>query len=109
MKSLPSTEQAALYRVIPFIKKTSIIIRKVRAITQNTVAQYTMTKNEMTHVANTELEPINPKPSDENPINSLEALVANMCFCKLRTLCPDKNSSECMKHRNIYQEFMQSR
>jgi hypothetical protein len=40
---------------------------------------------------------------------SLEELVADTCFCKLREFCHDKNSDECMKHRNIYQEFMQSK
>ncbi|HQS42904.1 MAG TPA: hypothetical protein PLJ70_00605 [Methylotenera sp.] len=39
----------------------------------------------------------------------LEELVADTCFCKLREFCHDKNSAECMKHRNIYQEFMQSK
>jgi hypothetical protein len=41
--------------------------------------------------------------------SSLEELVADTCFCKLREFCHDKNSAECMKHRNIYQEFMQSK
>ncbi len=43
------------------------------------------------------------------PAANLEELVANTCFCKLREFCHDKNSAECMKHRNIYQEFMQSK
>jgi len=37
---------------------------------------------------------------------TLEQMVANTCFCKLREYCPDKNSAECMRHRNIYAEFM---
>jgi hypothetical protein len=37
---------------------------------------------------------------------TLEQMVANTCFCKLRTSCSDKNSSECMQHTNIYAEFM---
>jgi hypothetical protein len=37
---------------------------------------------------------------------TLEQMVANTCFCKLRTSCSDKNSSECMQHKNIYAEFM---
>ncbi|MDZ4099868.1 MAG: hypothetical protein U1E13_14405 [Methylophilaceae bacterium] len=37
---------------------------------------------------------------------SLQELVANTCFCKLREQCPDKSSAECMAHRNIYAEFM---
>jgi len=40
---------------------------------------------------------------------TLEQVVANTCFCKLREQCPDKSSSECLKHRNIYQEFMQTK
>lgn len=47
--------------------------------------------------------------SIDSRITSLEALVANTCFCKLKNVCPDKTSLECMKHRNIYQEFNQSR
>jgi hypothetical protein len=37
---------------------------------------------------------------------SLEQMVADTCFCKLREHCYDKNSAECMQHRNIYAEFM---
>jgi hypothetical protein len=36
----------------------------------------------------------------------LESLVANTCFCKLKEKCEDKNSTECMRERNIYAEFM---
>ena len=43
------------------------------------------------------------------PATTLEQIVANTCFCKLRESCPDKNSPECMKHRNIFLEFMQSK
>lgn len=39
-------------------------------------------------------------------ITSLEQMVANTCFCKLREQCVDKNSPECMRHRNIVAEFM---
>ena len=39
-------------------------------------------------------------------LSSLEQMVANTCFCKLRERCEDKNSSECMRHRNIVAEFM---
>lgn len=39
-------------------------------------------------------------------INSLEQMVKNTCFCKLREECKDKNSPECMRHRNIVAEFM---
>jgi len=37
---------------------------------------------------------------------TLEEMVAHACFCKLRAICYDKNSSECMRKRNIYAEFM---
>lgn len=37
---------------------------------------------------------------------TLEQMVANTCFCKLKTSCSDKSSRECMQHRNIYAEFM---
>lgn len=39
-------------------------------------------------------------------INSLESMVNNTCFCKLREQCIDKNSPECMRHRNLVAEFM---
>lgn len=46
----------------------------------------------------------------DQPVNqeavTLEQLVAQTCFCKLREHCADKNSAECMRHRNIYAEFM---
>lgn len=37
---------------------------------------------------------------------TLAQLVAKTCFCKLREHCEDKSSAECMRHRNIYAEFM---
>ncbi|WP_155522422.1 hypothetical protein [Pseudomethylobacillus aquaticus] len=40
--------------------------------------------------------------------HSLEELVQHTCFCKLRESCPDKQAEECMRHRNIYAEFMRS-
>jgi hypothetical protein len=40
---------------------------------------------------------------------TLEQMIANTCFCKLKELCPDKNSAECMRHKNIYDEFMQQK
>jgi hypothetical protein len=46
----------------------------------------------------------------ENSLSSLsllEEVVAKTCFCKLRESCDDKTSSECLKERNIYKEFMQ--
>jgi len=39
-------------------------------------------------------------------VTSLEEMVNITCFCKLKEFCVDKNGSECMRHRNIYQEFM---
>ena len=37
---------------------------------------------------------------------TLEQMVNNTCFCKLKEFCLDKNSNECLRRRNIYQEFM---
>ena len=37
---------------------------------------------------------------------TLEQMVNNTCFGKLKEFCLDKNGSECLRHRNIYQEFM---
>lgn len=53
-----------------------------------------------------------PKPTTtqskepQKSITTLDALVNDICFCKLRSHCPDKNSPECLKHRNLYAEFM---
>jgi hypothetical protein len=44
----------------------------------------------------------------KNP-TTLEQMIANTCFCKLKEFCPDKNSAECMRHKNIYAEFMQQK
>jgi hypothetical protein len=45
--------------------------------------------------------------SNSNPaITSLETMINNTCFCKLREQCKDKNSPECMRHRNLVAEFM---
>jgi hypothetical protein len=49
---------------------------------------------------------MNSEHTNANPVTTLEAMVANSCFCKLRESCADKESSECMRERNIYQEFM---
>lgn len=46
---------------------------------------------------------------NKSQATTLEQIVANTCFCKLRESCPDKNSPECMKHKNIFLEFMQSK
>lgn len=37
---------------------------------------------------------------------TLDEMVAHVCFCKLRSMCFDKDSMECMRNRNIYAEFM---
>ena len=42
-------------------------------------------------------------------LNSIEKIITNTCFCKLRSFCPDKTSSNCLKHHNIYQEFMKNK
>lgn len=44
----------------------------------------------------------NPTPQ----LAALEAMIAKTCFCKLRESCDDKNSDVCLRHRNIYVEFM---
>jgi hypothetical protein len=47
--------------------------------------------------------------STPNELTTLDALVNQMCFCKLREICEDKSSAECLKHRNLYAEFMLSK
>jgi len=47
--------------------------------------------------------------NEANNFTTLDALVKQMCFCKLRTYCLDKTSPGCLKHHNIYAEFMQSK
>jgi hypothetical protein len=42
----------------------------------------------------------------EETITTLTQLVAHTCFCKLKATCADKNSPECLRHRNLYAEFM---
>ncbi len=42
-------------------------------------------------------------------LNTLEAMVAKTCFCKLREICEDKASPECLKHKNLYAEAMLAR
>ena len=49
------------------------------------------------------------KTHRNNTLAMLEKLVANSCDCKLRVKCDDKNSAECLKHRNIYAEEMLKR
>ena len=50
---------------------------------------------------------VNQERSQE--ANTLDEMVAHACFCKLREVCYDKNSSECMRNRNIYAEFMKKK
>lgn len=40
---------------------------------------------------------------------TLEQMIAITCFCKIKEFCPDKNSTECMRHKNIYDEYMQQK
>jgi hypothetical protein len=47
--------------------------------------------------------------TDTKTPTTLEQMIANTCFCKLKEFCPDKNSAECMSHKNIYDEFMQQK
>ena len=49
------------------------------------------------------------KTQRNNTLAMLEKLVANSCDCKLRAKCADKNSADCLKHRNIYAEEMLKR
>ncbi len=42
-------------------------------------------------------------------LKTLEAMVAKTCFCKLREICEDKTSPECLKHKNLYAEAMLAR
>lgn len=50
-----------------------------------------------------------PDMHHAHQVTNLDEMVAMTCFCKLRETCVDKTSAACMKHRNIYQEFMLSR
>lgn len=49
------------------------------------------------------------KESNDSAITTLQQLIENTCFCKLRETCSDKNGSECLRHKNIYVEFMQQK
>ena len=42
-------------------------------------------------------------------LTTLEQMLAKTCFCKLREFCEDKNSSDCLRNKNIYHEFMQQK
>lgn len=45
-------------------------------------------------------------PKIDTQITSLAQMVAVTCFCKLRERCDDKDSTKCMRNRNIVGEFM---
>jgi len=49
---------------------------------------------------------LNADVIDQSTPCTLEQMIAKTCFCKLKEFCPDKESADCMRHRNIYQEFM---
>ena len=49
------------------------------------------------------------KTQPNTMLAALEKLVADSCDCKLRAKCEDKNSADCLKHRNIYAEEMLKR
>jgi hypothetical protein len=51
----------------------------------------------------------NPTNSTMSSLKTLEAMVAKTCFCKLREICEDKTSPECLKHKNLYAEAMLAR
>ena len=44
-----------------------------------------------------------------NTLTILEKLIARSCSCKLREICLDKNSQDCLKHKNIYAQEMCAR
>jgi|APCry1669188970_1035186.scaffolds.fasta_scaffold309222_1 hypothetical protein len=44
---------------------------------------------------------------ERSSLSLLEEMMSKTCFCKLRETCPDKDSCDCLKERNIYKEFMQ--
>lgn len=53
---------------------------------------------------------ISPSKAPQNsPLEALEEMMATTCFCKLREKCDDKDSAECLKHRNLYAEAMLAR
>ena len=44
-----------------------------------------------------------------NTLSVLESLIAQSCTCKLREICLDKNSEDCLQHKNIYAQEMRAR
>jgi hypothetical protein len=51
----------------------------------------------------------NSVKTQTSTIETLEAMIAKTCFCKLREICDDKTSPECLMHKNIYAEAMLAR
>jgi hypothetical protein len=51
----------------------------------------------------------NPATTAMSSLKTLEAMVTKTCFCKLREICEDKTSPECLKHTNLYAEAMLAR
>ena len=49
------------------------------------------------------------KAPANSTLQTLEAMMADTCFCKLREKCDDKNSADCLRHKNLYAEAMLSR
>lgn len=52
---------------------------------------------------------LEPLLHHSNTLVALEKVIAKSCDCKLREQCLDKNSPDCLKHRNLYAEAMQVR
>jgi hypothetical protein len=44
--------------------------------------------------------------SNQPVLTSLEQMVAQTCFCKLRATCADKSGERCLANKNLYAEFM---
>ena len=51
----------------------------------------------------------NKDASNASAPTTLDEMLAKTCFCKLREFCDDKNSNECLRNKNIYDEFMQQK
>ena len=51
----------------------------------------------------------NKDASNGDAPTTLDEMLAKTCFCKLREFCNDKNSNECLRNKNIYDEFMQQK
>lgn len=47
--------------------------------------------------------------ANASSLTTLEQMLAKTCFCKLREFCEDKNASDCLRKKNIYDEFMQQK